>query len=119
VRLPENAVIGSVGPLYAETEIRLVDIGSGATIYPGENYFGKKGELHVKGPQVMAGYYKNPEATAKVLKDGWMNTGDLAVMTANGCLKIVGRSKETIVLMNGENVEPVPIESKLLESPLY
>jgi long-chain acyl-CoA synthetase len=50
VRLPENAVIGTVGPLYAETEIRLIDIASGATIYPGENYFGKKGELHVKGP---------------------------------------------------------------------
>jgi long-chain acyl-CoA synthetase len=117
VRLPENAVIGTVGPLYAETEIHLIDIASGATIYPGENYFGKKGELHVKGPQVMAGYYKNPEATTKVLNAGWMNTGDLAIITANGCLKIVGRSKETIVLMNGENVEPVPIESKLLESP--
>ncbi|MFZ5629842.1 MAG: AMP-dependent synthetase/ligase [Spirochaetota bacterium] len=117
VRLPENAVIGTVGPVYAETEIRLVDLASGETIYPGENYFGRKGELHVKGPQVMAGYYKNPEATQKVLRDGWLNTGDLAVMTANGCLKLVGRSKETIVLMNGENVEPVPIESKLLESP--
>lgn len=116
VRLPGNAVIGTVGPLYKETEIRLIDIASGRTIFPGTDYFGKKGELHIKGPQVMAGYYKNPEATAKVLNGGWMNTGDLAIMTANGCLKIVGRSKETIVLMNGENVEPVPIESKILES---
>lgn len=116
VRLPGNAVIGTVGPLYKETEIRLIDIASGRTIFPGTDYFGKKGELHIKGPQVMAGYFKNPEATAKVLNDGWMNTGDLAIMTANGCLKIVGRSKETIVLMNGENVEPVPIESKILES---
>lgn len=117
VRLPERAVIGTVGPLYAGTEIRLVDLASGKIIFPGDNYFGRKGELHVKGEQVMAGYYKNPEATAKVLQDGWMNTGDLAIMTANHCLKIVGRSKETIVLMNGENVEPVPIESKLLQSP--
>ena len=117
VRLPEKAVIGTVGPLYADTEIRIVDLASGEIIFPGSNYFGRKGELHVKGPQVMAGYYKNPEATAKVLKDGWMNTGDLVLMTANHCLKIVGRSKETIVLMNGENVEPVPIESKLLQSP--
>lgn len=117
VRLPHNAVIGTVGPLYAETEIRLIDLATGAQIFPGENYFGRKGELHVRGPQVMAGYYKNAEATAKVIKDGWLNTGDLAVMAANGCLKIVGRSKETVVLMNGENVEPVPIESKLLESP--
>lgn len=117
VRLPENAVIGTVGPLYAETEIRIVDIATGAVIYPGKDYFGKKGELHVKGPQVMAGYFKNPEATRKVLHDGFMNTGDLVVMTANDCLKIVGRSKETIVLSNGENVEPTPIEAKLLESP--
>lgn len=116
VRLPENAAIGTVGPVYAETEIRLVDLATGETFYPGGNFFGRKGELHVRGPQVMAGYYKNPEATQKVVKDGWMNTGDLAIMTANGCLKIVGRSKETIVLMNGENVEPIPIESKLLES---
>lgn len=116
VRLPGNAVIGTVGPLYKETEIRLIDIASGRTIFPGNDYFGKKGELHIRGPQVMAGYYKNPEATAKVLNNGWMNTGDLAIMTANGCLKIVGRSKETIVLMNGENVEPVSIESKILES---
>ena len=117
VRLPQNAVIGTVGPLYKETEIRLIDIASGRTIFPGNDYFGKKGELHIKGPQVMVGYYKNPEATAKVLNDGWMNTGDVAILTANGCLKIVGRSKETIVLTNGENVEPVPIESKILESP--
>lgn len=116
VRLPENAVIGTVGPLYAETEIRLVDLATGEIFFPGGNYHGRKGELHVRGPQVMAGYYKNPEATKKAVTDGWMNTGDLAIMTANSCLKIVGRSKETIVLSNGENAEPVPIESKLLQS---
>lgn len=65
----------------------------------------------------MKGYYKNPEATNKVLKDGWMNTGDLGMITFNNCLKIVGRSKETVVLLGGENVEPVPIENRLLESP--
>jgi len=62
------------------------------------------------------GYYKNAEATDKVLKDGWMNTGDLGMVTFNDCLKILGRSKETIVLLSVENVEPVPIEAKLLES---
>jgi long-chain acyl-CoA synthetase len=66
----------------------------------------------------MLGYYKNPEATDKVLKDGWMNTGDIGMVTFNGCLKILGRSKETIVLLSGENVEPVPIEGRLVESPL-
>jgi len=117
VRLPENAVIGTVGPLYKETEIRIVDLATGSLIYPGKDYYGKKGELHIRGPQLMAGYYKNPQATGRVMRDGWFNTGDLVIMTANGCLKIVGRSKETVVLLNGENVEPVPIESKLLESP--
>jgi long-chain acyl-CoA synthetase len=66
----------------------------------------------------MKGYYKDPEATARVLRDGWLATGDLGVMTFNDCLKIVGRCKETIVLLGGENVEPLPIESKLLESLL-
>ena len=64
----------------------------------------------------MKGYYKNPGATAKVLQDGWMNTGDIGMVTFNDCLKILGRSKETIVLLSGENVEPVPIEARLLES---
>jgi len=52
------------------------------------------------------------------LKEGWLATGDLGVMTFNDCLKIVGRRKETIVLLGGENVEPLPIESRLLESEL-
>ena len=116
VRTLEKLIIGTVGPLYANTEIRLMDINSGKQIYPGTNGFGVKGEIHVKGPQVMKGYYKNKEATDKVLKDGWFNTGDLGVMTFNHCLKIVGRSKETIVLLSGENVEPTPIENKLLQS---
>jgi long-chain acyl-CoA synthetase len=64
----------------------------------------------------MRGYYKNPEQTARVLRDGWMNTGDIGMVTFNDCLKILGRSKDTIVLLNGENIEPVPIEARLVES---
>ncbi|MCB1310217.1 MAG: AMP-binding protein, partial [Leptospiraceae bacterium] len=79
VRTWKRLVIGSVGPIYPETDLRLVDITTGNIIYPPER--GRKGEIHVKGPQVMKGYYKNPEATDKVLKDGWMNTGDLGVVT--------------------------------------
>ncbi|MDZ4724737.1 MAG: long-chain fatty acid--CoA ligase [Leptospira sp.] len=119
VRSFSSLVAGTVGPLYIDTSLRLVDIKTGEVFLDteiGKIVYGKKGEIHVKGPQVMAGYYKNPEATNKVLKDGWMNTGDLGLMTANDCLKIVGRTKETIVLLGGENVEPVPIEAKLLES---
>jgi long-chain acyl-CoA synthetase len=65
----------------------------------------------------MGGYYKDPDLTARVLRDGWFATGDIGVMTFNNCLKIVGRCKETIVLLNGENVEPGPIEARLCESP--
>ena len=117
VRTFQNLVPGTVGSLYKGTEIRLMDIHTGQQIYPGKNSFGRKGEIHVRGEQVMKGYFKNQEATEKVLKDGWLNTGDLGMMTFNGCLKITGRSKETIVLLGGENVEPVPLENRLLESP--
>ena len=116
VRLPSRLVIGTVGSLWPRTQLRLVHLESGKVIYPKKR--GQKGEIHVKGPQVMQGYYKNAEATAKVLRKGWMNTGDIGIVTYNNTLKIVGRSKETIVLLGGENVEPVPIENNLLQSPL-
>ena len=78
---------------------------------------GEKGTLFVKGPQIMAGYYKNEKATNAVLSsEGWLNTGDLAVKCENGEHLIVGRNKDTIVLLGGENVEPEPIEDKMKES---
>ncbi len=120
VRTWSKHILGTVGPVWPHTEIRLVDPATGEVIYPvrGKRGGGRgiKGQIHAKGPQVMQGYYKNPEATELVLRDGWMNTGDLGMVTFNDCLKILGRSKETIVLLNGENVEPVPIEAQLLES---
>lgn len=82
-----------------------------------ETSVGEKGVLYVRGPQVMQGYYKNPEATKAVLdEEGWLNTGDLAIRSENGEIIIVGRIKDTIVLMGGENVEPEPIEEKMKES---
>lgn len=118
----KNLIIGTVGKFYPETEIRIVDLQSGEILYPNRKKRGGgrglRGEIHARGPQIMKGYYKNPEATAKVLRDGWMNTGDIGMVTFNDCLKILGRSKETIVLLSGENVEPVPIEGKLVESLL-
>ena len=120
VRTFEKRVLGTVGPFWPHTKIRIVEPETGKVLYPSKlkrgGGRGLKGEIHAKGPQVMAGYYKNPEATAKVLRDGWMNTGDLGMVTFNNCLKILGRSKETIVLLNGENVEPLPIEAQLLKS---
>jgi len=122
VRTWERLVIGTVGPAFPETEIRIVDPSGGQILYPDPSRRdlgrGLRGEIHANGPQIMKGYYKDPEATARVLRDGWLATGDLGVITFNDCLKIVGRCKETIVLLGGENVEPLPIESKLLESPL-
>ncbi|RHX91033.1 long-chain fatty acid--CoA ligase [Leptospira yasudae] len=116
-RTPGHLVIGSVGPLFPEVEILLKDVESGKILYPPKK--GVKGEIHVRGPQIMKGYYKRPDVTAKVLtKDGWFNTGDLGMITYNNTLKIVGRTKETVVLLNGENIEPVPIENKLAQSPL-
>ncbi|MCB1159625.1 MAG: AMP-binding protein, partial [Leptospiraceae bacterium] len=79
---------------------------------------GELGVIHVKGPQVMKGYYKNEEATSKALNNGWLNTGDLGFISLNGTLSIRGRMKDTIVLLGGENVEPVPIENLLLEHNL-
>ncbi|MBN2651957.1 MAG: AMP-binding protein, partial [Spirochaetales bacterium] len=101
---------GSTGTPFLNTEIKIIkQDGSEAKI-------GEKGVLHCRGPQVMKGYYNNPEATNAVLsKDGWLNTGDLAVQSANGEYILVGREKDTIVLSGGENVEPEQIENKLKE----
>jgi long-chain acyl-CoA synthetase len=121
VRTWKKRVIGTVGPPWAETDIRIADLETHRILYPDpdRNDLGRglRGEIQVRGPQVMPGYYKDPELTAKVLKDGWLSTGDIGMMTFNDCLKLVGRAKETIVLLSGENVEPVPMENKLCESP--
>ncbi|MBV6492620.1 MAG: Long-chain-fatty-acid--CoA ligase FadD15 [Turneriella sp.] len=114
IRLPNRLIPGTVGPLVAHTEYKLIDLeGNDVTKIPGA-----KGTLHVRGPQVMQGYYKNPKKTAEVLTpDGWFNTGDLVIMNHSGEISIVGRSKDTLVLVGGENVEPTPIEEKMKESP--
>ncbi len=122
VRTWSNLVIGTVGAPYPDTEIRIVNLQTGETLYPDRSRRdrgrGRRGEIHARGPQVMQGYYKNPDETSRVLRDGWFNTGDIGMITFNNCVKILGRSKDTIVLLNGENVEPVPIEARLTQSPL-
>ncbi len=78
---------------------------------------GVKGVLYAKGRQIMKGYYNRPEMTAKIIdSEGFINTGDLAVMTVDGLVSIVGRAKDTIVLSGGENIEPVPIEAAVNDS---
>ncbi|MGB4573308.1 MAG: AMP-binding protein [Rectinemataceae bacterium] len=110
-RQVDRNTFGTTGLPFDNTEVEIRrDDGSVAGT-------GEKGVIFARGPQVMSGYYKNPTATAAVLSpDGWLNTGDLAVRSENGEFIIVGRAKDTIVLMGGENVEPEPIEEKLKES---
>ena len=74
---------------------------------------GAPGILWHKGPHVMSGYLDEPEETAKVLQDGWFNSGDIFAWTVTGEVAFVGRAKDTIVLSGGENVEPGPIEQRL------
>jgi long-chain acyl-CoA synthetase len=112
VRLQHHPVPGTIGPLLAEQEMKLLDPDTGKEVGPGQ-----KGVIHIKGPNVMKGYYKRPDTTAEVLTpDGWLDTGDLGMVTHRGEIRILGRTKETIVLLGGENVEPVPIEDTILES---
>ncbi|MDC7234317.1 MAG: AMP-binding protein [Spirochaetales bacterium] len=112
VREEAHPVVNTVGPAFIGTQIKALDA-DGKEVKPGE-----RGVLYVKGPQVMEGYYNNQELTDSVLsKDGWLNTGDIAVISRNNEISLVGRAKDTIVLLGGENVEPVPLESKIKESP--
>jgi len=122
VRTEENFVLGSVGPPLPKTEIKIHDLVSGEILYPNTKRTdlgrGLSGEIYARGPQIMKGYHKDPQTSSLILKEGWLKTGDIGMITFNNCLKIIGRCKETIVLKSGENVEPLPIESRLLESPL-
>lgn len=123
VRTPEQLVCGTVGPLIPQTEVRIADLDSGAILYPdpscADEGRGRRGAIQIRGPQVMLGYYRDPATSAEVLsEDGWFHTGDLGMITFNDALKILGRSKATIVLKNGENVEPEPIELQLKLNPL-
>jgi fatty-acyl-CoA synthase len=77
---------------------------------------GEEGELLIRGPHVIAGYWRNPKATADTIRNGWLHTGDIAVRDPDGCFSILGRSKEMFI-SGGENVYPAEIESVLLAHP--
>jgi long-chain acyl-CoA synthetase len=106
-----GTVIGTVGKAITGTRIKLLDE-QGTEI----TEINKKGVCWHYGPHIMKGYYKEEQKTAEVLKDGWLNSGDILVYTANGELKFAGRAKDTIVLIGGENIEPQPIEDTLIQS---
>lgn len=106
-------VSGTVGRPFPGYRIKLKDeSGREVAATPGA-----KGTLWVQSNQLLLGYYKRPELNAVVFdKDGFFDTGDIMVLTSQGDLMFAGRSKETIALAGGENIEPVPIEDKLLAS---
>ena len=91
---------GSIGKCVPSDEVKLLDVNKDGI-----------GELAVKGPNVMLGYYENKEATEKVLKDGWFQTGDLARIDEEGYIFICGRKKSVIVLKNGKNIFPEEMET--------
>ncbi|MDB9427068.1 long-chain fatty acid--CoA ligase [Microcystis aeruginosa CS-564/01] len=113
VRRIDHNLRGSAGRPVFQTEICIVDLHS-KEVLPTE----KHGLVLIRGPQVMQGYYKKPEATEKAISpDGWFDSGDIGWLTAAGDLVLTGRAKDTIVLSNGENIEPQPIEDACLRSP--
>lgn len=117
-RADENLVTaGCAGKACLDTELRVVDPESTAENGPRPALpDGQTGVVIGRGPQVMKGYYKNPEATAKAIdRYGWFDTGDLGrINPATGDLILTGRVKDTIVLSNGENIEPIPIEDTIM-----
>jgi long-chain acyl-CoA synthetase len=103
---------GTIGQLLEGTEAKITGE-HGRILPPGHN-----GRIYLRGGQVMKGYYKKPEDTARTISaDGWLDTGDIGMLSRDHELRITGRAKDTIVLRGGENVEPLPIENKLRESP--
>lgn len=102
----------TAGQPIPETEIKIVDPNTKETLPTGQT-----GLVLIRGSQVMQGYYNNPEATAKAIDaEGWFDSGDLGLVTAKNDLVLTGRAKDTIVLTNGENIEPQPIEDACVRS---
>ncbi len=103
---------GTSGLPLTQTEFQIVDLETRQTLPAG-----RSGLVMARGPQIMRGYFRNPEATAKAIDpNGWFDTGDIGWLTPDGQIVLTGRAKDTIVLTNGENIEPQPIEDACLRS---
>jgi long-chain acyl-CoA synthetase len=100
---PENNRLGTVGRPLPNVEVQIA----------------ADGEILTRGPHVMKGYWKNPQATAEAIRDGWLRTGDLGKLDEAGYLSVTGRKKEMMVLSNGKKVAPTQIEGLLLADPVF
>ena len=101
----------SIGQPLPGTDIRFVDIETGLVAATGQ-----RGELQVKGPQVMLGYFNNPDATRDAFADGWLRTGDVGYMDEDGYVFLVDRIKD-LIICGGYNVYPRRIEEAIYEHP--
>ncbi|MCC7516017.1 MAG: AMP-binding protein, partial [Pseudomonadales bacterium] len=107
---PGHARVGTIGIAVPSTAIKIVD-GNRTSLPPGE-----AGELCAQGPQVMKGYWQRPEATQETVVDGWLYTGDIAVVDPDGYIRIVDRKKDMIIV-SGFNVYPNEIENVMSKHP--
>ena len=103
-----------LAPMITFTRPGKVRLGSPGQVVPFAEVKSFDGELVVKGPNVMMGYYNNPEETQAIIKDGWLYTGDLGYVGDDGYVFITGRKKELIILSNGKNIQPAEIENRLM-----
>jgi long-chain acyl-CoA synthetase len=110
VNRPEAPKLGSSGEILPDLEIRICDP-EGRDLPAGE-----KGEIVVRGENVMAGYWHNPEATAATIREGWLHTGDLGYLDAEGYLYVLGREKSLLISNDGEKYSPEGIEEALCSS---
>ena len=104
--------IGSIGVPVPGTDARVVDLANGVTEVP----TGTEGELIIKGPQVMKGYWNKPDATRDMIRDGWLYTGDIAIVDPDGYFFIVGRQKD-MILAGGYNIYPDEVDRVLMGHP--
>jgi len=112
-RSMKTVKVGSIGLPWPDTDAKIVDMDKGET----ELQHGETGEVAVKGPQVMKGYWNMPTETANVLRDGWLHTGDIARMDHDGFFQIVDRKKDMILGAGGFNIYPREVEEVLLRHP--
>ena len=110
---PAKHIFGSSGKVVSPMEIKILDA-DGV-----EQPYGSKGEICIKGENVMAGYWKNPKATADTVVDGWLHTGDMGYMRDAEMLYVVGRFKSLLIAADGEKYSPEGIEENLVESSKF